>query len=287
MKDDRLQHPAKATSILMLAGVLAFYLSILFIAGAAVQRLAASVDARLTDQVTLVVWGRGLESADAAAARAAELLNAQAGVRRAEVLDVEENDGAISELIARRPLGSEQTRLVSIVGDPATLPPLSSLRQLLEAGQLTASLDDHRGTRGLVETRTLVLSRLAIAFGVFLCGGLFGLCVHGGQGKAGAGTARYDLMSGLGAEPALIAADVARRLGSMALLGALAGTVCADALVFTATSLRLVPEITTLFHPRLADVLWTILWPILTTLIAATAAGLGAWRALVHRERTL
>ena len=287
VRDDPFR-PTKVVAVFVAAAFVALFFSIVAIAGAATLRVASMLQPRLAGQVTIVVWGQGLESADAAAARTAEILSGQAGVRRVTVLDADDSDAMVGALTAGRPTGVEGARLVSVSGAPDLIPSTSSLRGLLRATGLAATIDDHRGTEGPLETAALVAGGVALVLGLALAIGLFAVSFQGGLHAVGAGRSRYDLMARLGADPAYIGAVVARRSAGAALVGAVVGTVCAD-LGLAATMLDggfwRGLGVAAFAQPQPGDAAWTVASPLVAMAIAAIGGGIGARRGIVRRER--
>lgn len=94
----------------------------------------------------MVVSGLGLESPDAAAARAAETLASAPGVARAWVLDPDPADTVIASLMAGRLPAIEPppVRLVAVTLTPGAALSAAGLQTRLRAEGLAASADDHR-----------------------------------------------------------------------------------------------------------------------------------------------
>jgi hypothetical protein len=291
-QDERaeLDRPRNAVIVLSAAALAAVFLSVISIAGAATLRVASILRPRLAGEVTIVVWGHGLESADAAAARAAELLAGQAGVRRATVLEANDSDATVGELVAGRSPSGEGARLVSVSGAPDLIPSTSSLRHALNINRLAASIDDHRGTAGLLESRALVAGGLGIVLDLALSIGLFAVCWMDGHNAARVGSARFDLMVRLGAEPAYFGGMVGRRSGMVALAGAVAGTVFANLILFATVFVHGFWRglgVAVVAQPQPRDGLWTIASPFVVMAIAAVGGGLGARRGIARRERRI
>ena len=287
---DALAGPRNPLAVLFLAALTAFCLSVITMAGATGERLASALEARLSGQVTIVVWGQGLESADAAAARAAEGLATQAGVRQATVLDADDSDATVGELIAGKSLGSDGPRLLSLSGVPDAIAPTSHLKRALDADRLVTAVDDHRGAIGPLEARALSGAGVAVVVGVVLIVGLFALSWVSGVHGVGAARARYDLMTRLGADPTFIGAMVGRGAASSAFVGGVVGIFCANLLLFTATVQAGVwRALGAPFYarPHLSDGLWTVAWPLVVAAIAAVGAGLGARGAMIRLERRI
>ncbi len=274
----------------MAAAFVALFFSVIAIASAASLRVASTLEPRLAGQLTIVVWGQGLESADAAAARAAEILSGQAGVRRVTVLDAHESDAMVGALTAGRSAGLDGARLVSVSGAPGLIPSTSSLRRLLRATGLAETIDDHRGTEGPLETAALVAGGLALVLGLALAIGLFAVSFLNGVDAVGAGPSRFDLMARLGAEPAYIGAMVGWRLAAAALFGALLGTVFADLVLVATTLVHAFWQglgVAAFAEPQPRDGAWTIASPFVVMAVAAIGGGLGARRGIARRERRI
>ncbi len=291
-QDERadLDRPRNAVIVLLAAALAALFLSVISIAGAATMRAASILRPRLAGEVTIVVWGRGLESADAAAARAAELLAGQAVVRRATVLDADDSDATVGELVAGRSPSGEGERLVSVSGAPDLIPSTSSLRRLLEINELAATIDDHRGTAGPLETRALVAGGLGVVAILALAIGLFAICWMGGLNATIVGNPRIDLLVRLGADPAYIGAMIGQRSGIAALVGAVGGTICADLVLLLPTLVHGFWRglgVAVVAQPQPRDGLWTIASPFVVMAIAAVGGGLGARRGIARRERRI
>ena len=284
---DALARPRSPVSVLLLAALVTFCLSTISLAGATAVRLASILGTRLSGQVTIVVWGRDLESADAAAARAAERLSAQAGVR-ATVLEADKSDPTAGELIAGGVLHADGPRLLSLSGAPDAIPSAARLKGALEADRLLTAIDDHRRAMGPSETLALLGGGFAVMLGLVLTVCLFVLGWVNGSRGVGAARARFDLLTRLGADPTYIGVIVGQGSGMMALIGGVMGTLCADIMVFTAMvdhgfwqALRA----PTYIQPQPRDGLWTVGWPLIVAVIAALGAGFGARRVMVRLER--
>jgi cell division transport system permease protein len=278
--------PANRVAFLMLALLVAFLLSMIAMAGASAERLSSSLEPRLSGEVTIAVWGRGLESADAAVARAAELLTTQAGVRHATILEADESDATVGKLIAGRSQGLEGPRLLSLSGSPGAIPAAPDLDRVLKANRLVTAIDDHR-LRGPLETRALLAGGLAIALALTLCGALFAVSMMNGLGVVASSRARFELMTCLGAKPGFIGATVGRGLGLMALIGGVIGVLCANLMVLAAHGLWWSLALPAVARATPRDSVWTAAWPFAVTAIAAIGGGLGARHAIVVRERRL
>ena len=106
--------------LFLLAAVLAMVLSALAVGASWSTRLAAVLEPRLAGDATLAVWGRGLESADAASALAVEVLAAQPGVG-ATALEPDAGDPWIGALIAGGRRAGDGPRLISVKGSEVAI----------------------------------------------------------------------------------------------------------------------------------------------------------------------
>jgi hypothetical protein len=161
---------------------------------------------------------------------------------------------------------------------------------LLNINRLAATIDDHRGTSGPLETRALAAGGLGFAVILALVLGLFAICWLGGLNATVAGGPRIDLMARLGADPAYIGAMVGRRSGIAALVGAVGGTVFADLVLLLATLAHGFWRgfgVAVFAQPQPRDAVWTIVSPIVVTAIAALGGGLGARCGIARRERRI
>lgn len=123
--------------------VLSVAASLMLIGVAAAGRAGEAWRGRLVGSATVVVRATGLESADAAAARATEALQAMTGVARAWPLDAAPSDRWIARLAdPDSPLGGEP-RLVAVAFKPASAAGAAEISRALRADGLDARVDDH------------------------------------------------------------------------------------------------------------------------------------------------
>jgi cell division transport system permease protein len=122
---------------------LSFAASLVLIATLAAGRGAVDLRERLVGSATVVVRAAGLESPDAAAARAAERLDAMAGVARAWPLEAAGPDPLIARLVDGKSNGGAP-RLIAVQFKAGAAPSAVSLSRALQADGLDAGVDDHR-----------------------------------------------------------------------------------------------------------------------------------------------
>ena len=197
--------------------------------GLAAVRAGLDLAPRMTGSATLTPHAGRLESPDAAAARAADLLARLPSVAEARVLEPADADSAIAAAIDGGTVPLDQTpRLVSVrlkgSADGAAL--IAALR----ADRLTAGLDDHGLWSGPVERWAIIGLGAMGAFKLAVLVLLAASAGWAGRGAVSKAAPRIDLLRRLGATDALIIQDIggrlAVRLGLAGVVGALAaGTI--------------------------------------------------------------
>ena len=134
--------PAVAAWLIPALTLLALAGALLAILGAAAIRQGSHTETRLKGAATVVVWGRGLESSDAAQARATEILAGVADVQRATALDPSPDDQRVAQAMGA-PAGTE-ARLVAVSSASTHL--ASQLTQVLRARGVSAVASDRAAT---------------------------------------------------------------------------------------------------------------------------------------------
>ncbi len=142
-----------ALAWLSLAGV-SLIVCLTLVVGLAAVRYRSEGGLAMAGEATIVVHASALESADAAAARAAELLAGQPQVARAWPQSPARVDGLTARLIDGRSSAGE-SRLVAVDLRPGAAADPAALTRLLTAEGLAASLDDHGPRSGPVERAIL------------------------------------------------------------------------------------------------------------------------------------
>jgi cell division transport system permease protein len=127
-------------------GLMSFLTAALMIATLVGGLMARDLTSRLTGAATVLVRGGGLESDDAAAARAAEILGSMSGVTHAGVMEPNPSDGTIADMIEARPPGSAggPTRLVTASFAVADARESGRVTRALMAEGLRVTVDDNR-----------------------------------------------------------------------------------------------------------------------------------------------
>ncbi len=247
---------------------------------AAAIRTAGDVAPRLTGAVTVVVWAHGLESADAAQARAAEIVAAVPGAGAVTVLDPALSDSPIARLVGVPASAASDARLLAVQahGDGQGL--ADRLEQGLSAQGLPARAADH-SWKDSPAARTAGL--VAAAGALIPLAAVVGFAVVG-AGEAGREMSRargaIELMRLSGASHGYVAGLVRGRVAGLALtcaLWAAAMAVIAAALVSRAGWAGPLGGLTR------ADLVSP--WPLLV-LLAWLAGALGGWLGARGRLRS-
>ncbi len=265
--------------------LIAATLSILLSAGA---RAYVAMSPRLNGDVTVAVRSRGLESADAAAALAAERLSAAGAVMSAEPLEPDAQDDLAGGAIfgARAPAG--EVRLIAVRLKPGAPPGAASVARALDGHGLAYAMDDHRGLAGVLE-RTLAASALVAAAGLVVVVLLMVLLSWmSGRRQADRSAERFELMRRLGAAPGFIGRIVSAVSWRATLGGAAVGALVPAAMVglFGLGHFALVfPLLGAALKPAPVDMLAAAVWPVLLPVIAGVFAGAGARGVLARAER--
>jgi cell division transport system permease protein len=213
-----------ALSFLAIA-TLSLVASLIVIAGLAAGRGALDWRDRLVGSATVVVRARGLESPDAAAARAAEALDAVAGVARAWPLDPADADDVISRLVDGKSNAGGAPRLVAVELKVGMTPSIDSLSRALEADGLHARVDDHRTlTSPVVRAAALAgLAAAALLAGIAALVGVIAAFVT--RRRIAAQPELVNLLRLAGAADGFIAGLFAARSARVSAFGAAAGAV--------------------------------------------------------------
>ncbi len=124
--------------------------------------------ARLNGALTVAVTGGGLESADAAAARALEILNHTPGVTRAWIVEPAPGDDIAGDMMGLTGTGGT-TRLLGLGTAPGQTPQPGRIAATLSQAGLKAAIDDHGLTSGPLERAAAGAAAVAAgAFGLLL-----------------------------------------------------------------------------------------------------------------------
>jgi len=223
---------ARDGGLTFVIAVLCFFACLAALGAVASDRAARGWTAQLQDSATVLVRPKDGESADAAAARAAETLAGVRGVSEARALEKDKAQALLEPWLGKEALADDlpMPRLVALELDPDHPPGAAELRQALKAGDVDASVDDHSLWIGDI-VRAGVWARAA-ALGVFVLTALAAAAVIAFAARAVLAS-RLQIVEVLhlsGARDGYIAGLVARRFAAMAFAAGLGGAALAAAL---------------------------------------------------------
>ena len=193
----------------------------ILILDAAALRTAGDLAPRVTGAATVVVWAHGLESADAAQARAAEVVATVPGAGAVTVLDPAMSDSLVARLAGVPTSASSDARLLAVKARGEAQGLADRLEQVLSAQGLPARVADHSWkdspparTAALVAAAGVLIPLAAVAAFAII-----------GAGEAGREISRagraIELMRLSGASQGYLAALVRGRVAGLALTCAL------------------------------------------------------------------
>jgi hypothetical protein len=244
---------------------------------AAAGRSAGACVSRFHDPATVVVAGAGLESADAAQARAREILSAIPGLRVAN-LDPSDCDPGIAEAMGARPSPDAEVRLLAVEGPSAGS--ATRLEAALRAQNLPARADDHRWPSSALARTVAAVVGAAAGSAILLCLAIGMICAWMTRREFTRNQTAIEILSTAGAEDGFIIRLFRARAWRLGLWAAALGTAASDAIL----------GLWSRYGPRTAldalrplthqDGAWSLGWPVAACAIAALASGWAARAAL-------
>jgi cell division protein FtsX len=282
--------PWLASGVLMLS----FIAGLELIAATAATRAAVAWSPRLAGSATVAVRGAGLESTEAATARATEILARSPGVARVAVLDPDAGDGVAGKLMGLAASGgdTDPPRLIAATVDGGDEGSAANIAQALRRENVVAAVDDHDLWSGPLERGAAIAGAGAAGLLLLLLVVTWALAAASVAAAVGKRWPRISLLLHLGAtDAAIIQPFRARAVGATAVgavigLGAaaaLAGTIISSPAVARWISDRTAASIGTVSGLDMWDLASVVIWLPLAVLVALWAAG-GAVRS---RLRTL
>lgn len=277
---------ARDGALVFVVATLCFLACLAALAARGADRAAKGWRTELIGSATVVVRPGASETADAAAARAAEALAGVKGVAEADALEREKADALLEPWLGKADALKDLPvpRLVSVDLDPKAPASAADLRKALSAAGIDATVDDH--SLWLKDVlRAAGITRLA-ALGIALLIAAAAGAVIVFATRAGL-AARADVVSVLhlaGAEDGFIADLFVARFARMA---AMAGLIGAGGAALVGAALRLIgggEGVSPVLPVAWADLLILPACPIIAAAIAALAARATALRLL--RETT-
>lgn len=273
---------ARDGALAFVIAVLCFFACLTALTALAGDRAARGWTAQLQSSATVLVRPSGAESADAAAARAAEALAGVKGVGEVQALSRDKAVALLQPWIGKDALPNDLPipRLVAVELSKTAPASAQDLDRALKAQGVDATVDDHSvWIADIVRAGGWI--RLA-ALGLFgLTAAAAGAMIAFAAGAALA--ARHEIVQVLhiaGAEDRFIAGLVQRRF---ALLAACAGLFAALAAAMIGAAARVLggdSGLTPVLPVAWTDLLVLPICPLAAALVAATAARLAALRLL-------
>jgi cell division transport system permease protein len=271
-------------ALLFVVAALSFLAGLAAIAGLAGERAAEGWRTELAGSATVIVRAQGTESADAAAARAAEAVSDVKGVVEARALEASKAQALLAPWIGQDALPPDlpAPRLVTVELDPKAPASGADIERALKAHALDATVDDHsRWSAQIMRAGTLIRSAAVALFVLILAvlGAVVAFATR--QGLAG----RRDVMEALhlaGATDGFVARLFQARFARSTAQAGLAGALIAIA---TAAAVKLAAPDGGL---ALLPIAWSDLaapapFPLLAALIAAVTARVTAMAVLRGR----
>ncbi|MGH7025596.1 MAG: hypothetical protein ACREEB_18695 [Caulobacteraceae bacterium] len=162
----------------MALGLVAAVAALALILDTAGYHAASALRPRLAGNETVVVWGHGLESADAAAARAGEILAAMPGVTAVTPLDPGPGDPLVARILGAPGKAAADERLLAVKANGAGEAMAARIARTLKAHDVPARAADHvwrdsAGERaaGIIAIAAGLAAPLAIAIFALICFG--------------------------------------------------------------------------------------------------------------------
>jgi cell division transport system permease protein len=273
---------ARDGSLVFVVTVLCLLACLAVVTAMAAERAAHGWRSELSGSATAIVRPQADETADAAAARAAEVLAGVKGVSETAALERDKAEALVEPWLGKNAIPDDLPlpRLVSIDLDPERPASAQAMDQALKAANIDATVDDHSFWLKEIERAGFIAQLMA----VFVAGLIVAATAAAIAFATRAGlAARDDLISVLhltGATDAFIAGLFQARFARMA---AIAGLFGAAGAAMITTALRLVgggQGLTPVLPLAWSDLLVLPLCPVLAALTAAVAARLTAMALL-------
>jgi cell division transport system permease protein len=277
---------ARDGGLAFVIAVLCFFSCLAAVAALAADRAAGGWTAQLQGSATVLVRPQGDESADAAAARAAEALSGVRGVGEARALEKDKAAALLEPWLGKEAQGGGLAddlpvpRLVTLDLDPDHPASAADLDQALKVAGVDATVDDHSlWIKDIV--RAGVWARAA-ALGVFALTALAAAAVIAFAARAVLASRRQivEVLHVAGAKDGFIAGLLARRFAAMAFAAGLAGAALAAGI---GAALRLAgggEGLTPALPVAWIDLAMLLPCPVLAAAVAAMSARGAAMRLL-------
>ena len=223
---------ARDGGLAFVIAVLCFFACLAALGALAADRAAGGWTAQLRDSATVLVRPRGGETADAAAARAAETLSDVRGVKEARALEKDKAAALLEPWLGKDALADDlpTPHLVALELDAEHPPSAAEIERALKAQNVDAVVDDH--SLWIKDIVRAGFWARAAALGVFALTALAAAAVIAFAARAVLAS-RRQIVAVLhvgGARDGYIAGLLARRFAAMAFAAGLGGAAPAAAL---------------------------------------------------------
>ena len=273
---------ARDGGLTFVIAVLCFFACLTAVAALAADRAASGWTSQLKDSATVLVRPAGGETADAAAARAAEVLADVKGVSEARALEKAQAAALLEPWLGKGVLADDLPipRLVALDLDPQHPPSAAELEKALKAKDVDATVDDHSlWIRDIVRAGTWAR---AAALGVSALTALAAAAVIAFAARAVLASRReiVEVLHAAGAKDGYIAGLLARRFAAMAFVAGVGGALPAGAI---GAAVRLAgggQGLTPVLPVAWIDLAALLPCPVLAAAVAALAARSAAMRLL-------
>jgi cell division protein FtsX len=200
----------------------------------AAARAAEGVVGRFDADETVVVWSHGLESADAAAARASEILARVPGVSQARWLDPAAGDRLAAVALGAPGEQGRDVRLISVTAPGGGKALARRMVEALAAQDLPARATSRSGIASAGYAAPILAAAVLVPLLAILAFAI--VCWVEARREMRRSHAVVDLMRISGASPGFIAREVRRRISGLALVASLWGA--SGAMVVAALAVR-------------------------------------------------
>jgi len=268
--------------LVFVIAVLCFFACVAAVSAMAADRAATGWTSQLRNSATVLVRPKGGETADAAAARAAEALADVKGVSEARALEREQAAALLEPWLGKGVLTDDLPvpRLVSLDLDPANPPSAAALENALKAKDVDATVDDHSlWIKDIVRAGAAARDAAIL---VFALTALAAAAVIAFAARAVLATRReiVEVLHVAGAQDGYIAGLLAERFAGMAFAAGVAGALLAAALGAAARVVGGGAGLTPVLPVAWIDLAALLPCPILAAIVASLAARSVAMRLL-------
>ena len=265
---------ARDGALVFVVSVLCLLACLAIVAALGANRAAHGWRTQLGGSATVLVRARGDETADGAAARAAEALAGVKGVTEADALEPEKAKALLEPWLGKDGVLDDLPipRLVSVDLDPKAPASVAAMDKALKAADVDATIDDHSLWLKDVLRAGAIARAFAAAMAALVATAAAAVIVF--ATRAGL-AARRDLVSVLhlaGAEDRFIAGLFQARFARMAALAGLFGAAAAAAIVAAARLFGGGAGLTPVLPLAWIDLAPLVLCPAAAAAVAALAA---------------